>query len=120
MKGDGKRWRRSMLVAYLLWFFLGAIGAHRFYLLRIGSGLLMLALTAIGVYFWQDGGVLAVPCLALWLIIDAIILPGMVRNPPGWRRGLGTQSLDPNNMTSLGAANPIIRGMFSMGPKDKE
>lgn len=31
---------KSKLVAYLLWFFLGVFGVHRFYLGKIGSGIL--------------------------------------------------------------------------------
>lgn len=36
--------KKSKLVAYLLWFFLGAFGAHRFYLRRAKSALLQLAM----------------------------------------------------------------------------
>lgn len=33
---------KSKMVAYLLWFFLGIFGAHRFYLEKIGTGVLYL------------------------------------------------------------------------------
>ncbi len=33
---------RSTLLAYLLWFFLGWLGVHRFYLGRVFSGIIML------------------------------------------------------------------------------
>jgi TM2 domain-containing membrane protein YozV len=33
---------KSKLIAYLLWFFLGFISMHRFYLGKVGSGLLYL------------------------------------------------------------------------------
>lgn len=33
---------KSKTVAYLLWFFLGGLSAHRFYLGKIGSGILYL------------------------------------------------------------------------------
>jgi TM2 domain-containing membrane protein YozV len=39
--------KKSKLVSYLLWLFLGGFGAHRFYNCRVKSGLAMLA-TAIG------------------------------------------------------------------------
>jgi TM2 domain-containing membrane protein YozV len=39
--------KKSKLVSYLLWLFLGGFGAHRFYNRRVKSGLAMLA-TAIG------------------------------------------------------------------------
>ena len=31
--------KKSAVVAYLLWFFLGGLGVHRFYLGRTGSGI---------------------------------------------------------------------------------
>ncbi len=43
--------RKDVGVAYLLWFFLGALGAHKFYLGRIGMGVLYIftgALLGIG------------------------------------------------------------------------
>ncbi|MBP2236146.1 TM2 domain-containing membrane protein YozV [Sinorhizobium kostiense] len=40
---------KSIGVAYLLWLFFGGLGAHRFYIGRIGSGLAILALMVVGV-----------------------------------------------------------------------
>ena len=40
---------KSVLVAYLLWFFLGAFGVHRLYLNRTRSGLIQLILLIVGV-----------------------------------------------------------------------
>ena len=40
--------KRSVLIAYILWFFLGGLGAHRFYLGATTSALILLALTVIG------------------------------------------------------------------------
>ena len=39
--------KKSLLVAYLLWIFLGYVGAHRFYLGRPLSGFIMLALSTV-------------------------------------------------------------------------
>ena len=39
--------KRSALLAYLLWFFLGWFGLHRFYLGRIGSGPALLGLLGL-------------------------------------------------------------------------
>ena len=43
--GRGAQTGRNKLVAALLAFFLGVLGVHRFYLGRIGSGIVMLLLT---------------------------------------------------------------------------
>ena len=38
-----------MIIGYVLWFFLGLFGVHRFFLGRVASGLILLALTVIAV-----------------------------------------------------------------------
>lgn len=71
--------RKSMGVAYLLWFFLGMFGAHRFYAGRTGSAVILLMLSLIGfvLSFVLIGFVvLIVP--ALWVLIDAFLIPGMI------------------------------------------
>lgn len=73
--------KKSVLVAYVLWFFLGYVGAHRFYLGKPVSGLLMLALSGVVLvltlvslgflgFLWAIVG--------LWWLIDALLIPGMV------------------------------------------
>lgn len=59
---DGK----NIVVAYLLWFFLGLFSAHRFYLGRAGSAILQIVLYFVLVGF-------------IWLLIDAFLIPGMVQ-----------------------------------------
>lgn len=54
---------KSKGVAYLLWFFLGGFSAHRFYLGKIGSGILYLFTLQLFGIGW---------------IIDLFILGGMV------------------------------------------
>ena len=54
----------SVGVAYLLWFFLGVIGAHRFYVGKLGTGLLYLV----------TGGLFGVG----WFF-DLFRIPGLVR-----------------------------------------
>lgn len=56
----------NMAVAYLFWFFLGIFSGHRFYLGRPGSAILQILSYFIVVGF-------------LWLLIDAFLIPGMVR-----------------------------------------
>lgn len=56
----------SIAVAYLLWFFLGIVSAHRFYLGRPASALLQIVSFFVLVGF-------------IWLFVDLFLIPGMVR-----------------------------------------
>lgn len=70
---------RSALLAYLLWFFLGFFGAHRFYLGRWGTGLVQLVLFGIGsALAFILIGYLPLALLGLWWLIDALLIPGMI------------------------------------------
>jgi TM2 domain-containing membrane protein YozV len=72
--------KKSTLIAYLLWWFLGYFGAHRFYLGRTGSAIAMLLLTLISfaglIIFIGIFGLLAV---GVWWLVDAFLIPGIVR-----------------------------------------
>jgi TM2 domain-containing membrane protein YozV len=57
--------KKNEVIAWLLWAFLGLFGAHRFYLGRIGTGLIML---------FTLGG------FVIWAIIDIFLIPGMLRD----------------------------------------
>ena len=54
---------KDVVVSYLLWFFLGLLGGHRFYLGHVGLGI---------VYLFTFGG------FGIGWIIDAIIMPQLV------------------------------------------
>ena len=54
---------KSKVVAYLLWFFLGSLSAHRFYLGKVGSGIFYLFTLQLVGFGW---------------LIDLFILSGMV------------------------------------------
>ncbi|MBN2378466.1 TM2 domain-containing protein [candidate division WOR-3 bacterium] len=54
---------KKVWAAYLLWFFLGIFGAHRFYLGHIGVGLAQL---------FTAGGA------GIWWIIDVFLIPSRV------------------------------------------
>lgn len=74
------RTEKSMAIAYILWFFLGMLGIHRFYLGRAGTGIFQLLLGIIG---WATamlliGFIFLIP-LWIWLIVDIFLIPGMVR-----------------------------------------
>jgi TM2 domain-containing membrane protein YozV len=71
--------KKSPLLAYLLWYFLGFFGAHRFYMGYKESGLAMclimvcsLVLTLIFI------GVLGLIVMAVWWLADAFVLHGWV------------------------------------------
>ncbi|HCJ53522.1 MULTISPECIES: TM2 domain-containing protein [Glutamicibacter] len=71
--------QKNTLVAYVLWFFLGQLGIHKFYLGQVVAGIVYLALGIIG---WATTFILIgwVPLGVLWvlLIIDIFTIPGTV------------------------------------------
>jgi TM2 domain-containing membrane protein YozV len=62
--------RRSKLVAYLLWLFMGWFGIHNFYLHRTGIAVTQLILSLIVI-----GLAITIP----WWLVDAFFIPGGVR-----------------------------------------
>lgn len=62
---------KSIVIAYVLWFFLGNIGIHRFYLNSPFTGIMMIAFTVIG---WATTpiviGFFILGLLWLWLLFD--------------------------------------------------
>ena len=77
-------------IAYLLWFFLGGLGVHKFYLNKIGIGLLYLFVSTtfwIGIivsFILETPGlavlyILTGSILGIGLIIDLFTLPSQVK-----------------------------------------
>ncbi len=70
---------KSLLLAYLIWFFLGYGGVHRMYLGRWVSGTIMLLLLLVS---WALTillvGFIGLGLIMLWWLLDALLLPGMV------------------------------------------
>ncbi|RAI44838.1 TM2 domain-containing protein [Rhodoplanes roseus] len=62
--------KKTALIAYLLWFFLGMFGGHNFYLKRTGVAIAQLVLT-LTVFGAIVSGV--------WILIDAFLIPGWIR-----------------------------------------
>jgi TM2 domain-containing membrane protein YozV len=62
--------KKTALVAYLLWFFLGLFGGHNFYLERTGVAVtqLILSITLVGMAI-----------TIFWVLVDAFLIPGWVR-----------------------------------------
>ncbi|MCJ8140693.1 TM2 domain-containing protein [Falsirhodobacter halotolerans] len=65
---------KSTGASYLLWFFLGTFGVHRFYLGRPGTGFAMLALMLLGVLTF---GITSLIVL-VWWVVDLFLIPGMI------------------------------------------
>lgn len=66
---------KTPLVAYLLWFFLGCFGAHRFYFGKTGSAIGMLGLTiASAVLSVIMIGFLGYLALFVWWVVDAFLI----------------------------------------------
>ena len=63
--------KKTALVAYLLWFFVGIFGGHNFYLKRTGVAItqLILSITIVGLLI-----------TGVWILIDAFLIPGWVRD----------------------------------------
>ncbi|MFC6789334.1 TM2 domain-containing protein [Methylobacterium komagatae] len=86
----------SVVAAYLLWFFLGFVSAHRFYLGRIGSAIcqLVLNLLLIGL---------------VWLVIDLFLIPRMVRAKQAELRRRFGLLVAPTTSAILTGTAPAIR-----------
>jgi TM2 domain-containing membrane protein YozV len=73
--------RKSTGVAYLLWFFLGGFGAHRFYLGQIGTAAAQLLLFVLGWLTLILGiGLVLLAVVGIWWIVDALLIPGIARD----------------------------------------
>lgn len=92
---------KSTGAAYLLWFFLGMLGAHRFYLGRPGSGVVQLIMCIAG---WLTAiigvGIAILVIEGIWVLIDAFLIPGMIQSHKNRVR----QDLATNAMLAVGAA----------------
>lgn len=67
--------KKSVAVAYILWFFFGGLGIHRFYIGSTTPAIIMLILFILG---WATTfiiiGFVILPALYIWVLIDAFIL----------------------------------------------
>jgi TM2 domain-containing membrane protein YozV len=63
--------KKTALVAYLLWFFVGLFGGHNFYLKRTGVAVAQLILTIT---------IVGMAITIFWVLVDAFLIPGWVRN----------------------------------------
>ena len=65
--------------AYLLWFFLGTLGVHRFFIGDKGIGITQLALTVVG---WLTAiflvGFIFLGIVGIWLLVDIFMLSSRI------------------------------------------
>ncbi|MDB5376418.1 MAG: hypothetical protein JWR00_864 [Rubritepida sp.] len=71
---------RSVVAAYLIWFFLGYGGLHRMYLGRWISALIMLALFSVSMLLTIVFiGYVGLGVIGIWWLLDALLIPGMAQ-----------------------------------------
>lgn len=72
--------KKSMGLAYLLWWLTGSFGGHRFYLGRTGSATAMLCITLTSfVLMFVLIGFFTIFISAVWALVDAFQIPRWVR-----------------------------------------
>ena len=72
--------KKSVGLAYLLWFFFGLVGGHRFYAGRVASGAAMLAITLVSFFLMAVFiGFVTIGITVLWALVDAFLIGGWIR-----------------------------------------
>lgn len=73
---------RSLLVAYVLWYFCSPLGLHRIYCGHKESGLAQMGLffgAIVLAFIWVPLGLLSIGGWFLWILADLFLIPGMMR-----------------------------------------
>lgn len=72
--------KKSTLVAYLLWWFMGMFGAHRSYLGSTSGAAAILIITLLSIPLMLVViGCFTICISAAWVLIDVFLIPGMTR-----------------------------------------
>ena len=72
--------KKSAVVAYVLWFFVGMFGIHRFYLGCQGTGAAILILTLLSLFLmFALVGFFTIWIPVVWVFVDLFLIPGMIR-----------------------------------------
>ncbi|TDQ37143.1 TM2 domain-containing protein [Aureibacillus halotolerans] len=79
LESEVKNYGKDKVVAYLLWFFVGSIGVHHFYMGRTGVGIgqLLLNITSWILLIFVVG-LVGFFALGIWWFVDALLLSGWV------------------------------------------
>lgn len=73
--------KKSVGVAYVLWFFFGGLGGHRFYLKQTGTAIAMLIIFLVSIPLSLILiGYIGFTIVGIWAIVDAFLIPGMTRD----------------------------------------
>jgi TM2 domain-containing membrane protein YozV len=78
--------KKSIIVSYFLWLFMGPFGGHRFYNGRMATAIAQLSMCVVGfilILFFGIGFILLIP-LGFWLLLDAFLIPGWVTTHNTW------------------------------------
>lgn len=71
---------KNMVLTYVLWFFLGSLGIHKFYLGHNKAGITYLVLSVIGwATSWLLVGFAFLAVVGVLLLVDIFLIPGHVR-----------------------------------------
>lgn len=93
--------KKSTGTAYLLWLFLGSVGAHRFYLGSTGIGITQLILIWLGALL--SVVMIGIPMVIvglIWVLVDVFLIPGLVANDAANKRNRIMQEV---SLNSIGA-----------------
>ena len=93
---------KSVLVAYILWIFLGGIGVHNFYIGRTKLGICEIALSFLGfIFIFAAGlGIIFLIPLGVMLFIDLFIIPGGIRKSLDKKRQELIENMKKNKRTA--------------------
>jgi TM2 domain-containing membrane protein YozV len=71
LESEVKNQGKNMIVGYVLWYFLGLVGGHRFYMGRTGTAIvqLVLSLTVFGMV-----------ATFIWWVVDAFLLHTWIKD----------------------------------------
>ncbi len=114
---------KNMLVAYLLWWFLGWAGVHRFYLGRVKSGITQLLLFVLG---WATAifliGYFLIVAWLIWWALDAYFTYKIVKEE---NAKLGVENSTISLSKSGGVHNELdqlekLHALFEKGVITKE
>jgi len=73
--------KKSAGIAYLLWFFVGLLGGHRFYAGRSGSGACLAVLSILSfLTTFIAIGFVGLLVVGVWVLVDAFLIPGMIQH----------------------------------------